>query len=292
MVDLLPGAALENARALVDSALRGAENVRGAGHRGFDLLNAYREWATQQARILASVLAPASVDSLVLSTGYGRLLQLDPAAWGNQLGGVVELELVTVVAALTEANAALERQQQHWTDWRYTWGGRAVPAIVLDTNVLLRHADRLAQLNWYEPLQVDADASVALGVPLIAVKELDDLKTSNNKMEVDGQDVTVRSRVRIVHKLLDQWFAGSSRAASLLQRSAVHPGLGELRVQLMVDDLRHVRLPTADAEIIDRALALTPFTAGVGLATNDRAMRIQARFEGLNAFDPQLLPSL
>ncbi len=57
----------------------------------------------------------------------------------------------------------------------------------------------------------------------------------------------------------------------------------------MLEDLDHARLPGNDAEIIDSALRLRPYTADVAVATYDRSMLFRARNAGLKAFKPDLV---
>lgn len=64
---------------------------------------------------------------------------------------------------------------------------------------------------------------------------------------------------------------------------------GELHAVLMLEDLDHARLPGNDAEIIDSALRLRPYTADVAVATYDRSMLFRARNAGLKAFKPDLV---
>ena len=52
---------------------------------------------------------------------------------------------------------------------------------------------------------------------------------------------------------------------------------------LILDDLDHVRLPSADAEILDQALAIQPFARTVTVASYDSNLIFMARQLGLRA---------
>ena len=204
VIDLLPGIDYQSATGLLADAQRDVLNLMGRSLVGVEFLNEYRALAARQGRALAGCMTSESVSSLVLTPGYARLLQMDPRAYGNGVAEVVSLEVSSLQPALEEARKSLESRALEWRDWRTGLAGKAHSGVVLDTNVMLHHADRLDRVDWRSALQLFPDEQVTLVIPIAAVEELDRLKTAGNPMEVDGTSVPIRTRVRIALAHLDQ----------------------------------------------------------------------------------------
>lgn len=289
MVQLLPGVSAQHTIEIVEDASREAGNVLGRTYTGIDLLNAYREWSNNQTRMLGSVLVSRSLEFLVLTRRYWMLQELDPAAYGNSLASVVSLELSSATRRLDEAAAALKLRRDSWSTFMQ---GGAISgkrhAIVLDTNVLLRHYSELASVEWNLPLNVRPHEAITLGIPIAVVEELDSLKLSNASMNIRGVKHATRTLARHALKVLDELFPAQWHRSDLRLSGPDENGInGELHAVLMIDDLDHVRLPDTDAEIIDRARELTAFATTVAVASYDNALLFRARNEGLNAFKPE-----
>ncbi|WP_308465063.1 PIN domain-containing protein [Rathayibacter soli] len=288
MVQLVPGASLQSAIAALEETSRTASNIFGAG-MPVDRLNEYRTWSTRQIRSLTGHLTSASIEELVATRRHWLLQSLDPIAYGvPAVGELVDLELATSREATGTAVKDLRGRADVWSKWAGTGvAGAPFPAVVLDTNVLLRHAESLIDVPWHLGLNVFPHVDIALGIPMIVVEELDRLKDSNGVMYIGEEKLAVRTLARTVLRSLDKVFQAGYLNWQIRQRCAGGMQLaGELHAILMVDDLHHERMRDADLEIIDQAIRLRPFTADVALATYDQAMIFRARNAGLKAFRP------
>lgn len=289
MVQLKPGTTAPAGIAALEDASRSANNIVGAGGVPIDRLNAYRPWSSQQIRALSHHLTTSAVDELVATRRYWLLQSLDPIAYGlPAIGELVDLELAECIAAIDQAAAELRNQARAWSEWRgLNIDGSPFHAVVLDTNVLLRHSESLIDIPWNVGLNVFPHVTIALGVPMVVVEELDRLKDSNGAMYVGDEKLAVRTLARQALRTLDRVFQAGYLNWQIRQRRRGEDRLyGELHAILMIDDLHHARLADADLEIIDQAIRLRPFTAEVALATYDQAMIFRARSTGLKAFRP------
>ena len=161
-------------------------------------------------------------------------------------------------------------------------------AVVLDTSVLLRHADELIEIEWNRGLNVFPHVTIALGIPMVVVDELDRLKASNASMSIDGEKHATRTLARRALKSLDTVFRGGYLGRLVRQRGTTGVNsFADLHAILIIDDPNQKRLGDADLEIIDQAVRLRPFTADVALATSDQAMIFRARSAGPKAFKPK-----
>lgn len=289
MVQLLPGTSSANAIALLQTASREGSNLIGRGLSGVDGLNAYRDWSTTEARLLSTVLTATSLERLILTGHYWMLQQIAPVTYGPSLTNAVQLGLTDAVRRLNEAIRSLERRSDIWSSWGQQGSiAGELNAIILDTNVLLRHAHEFGELKWNESLNVFPRKPIALGIPITVVEELDRLKSSNASMYFRDAKHSTRTIARRALKTLDNLFQTRSHTVQLGQQGSDEDGvLGDLRVILMMDDLDHVRLPEVDAEIIDQARELSAYVATVAIASYDNALLFRARSEGLVAFKPE-----
>lgn len=232
---------------------------------------------------------PASIEELVATRRHWLLQSLDPVAYGvPAVGELVDLEIASCVEAINAAVKELRGQAGAWSRWRGSGvAGIPFPAVVLDTNVLLRHAEELIDIPWNVGLNIFPHEAIALGIPMVVVEELDRLKDSNGVMYIGEEKLAVRTLARKALRSLDKVFQAGYLNWQIRERGAADMQLpGELHAILMVDDLPHARMRDADLEIIDQAIRLRPFTADVALATYDQAMIFRARSAGLKAFRP------
>lgn len=289
VVQLKPGTTAPTAIAALEEASRTASDILGAGGRAIDRLNAYRPWSSQQIRALSNHLTTSSVEALVATRRYWLLQSLDPVAYGVPgVGELVDLGLNSCIEVLRQAIEQLRGQAGMWSDWRGLGvAGTPYNAVVLDTNVLLRHAENLIDIPWNVGLNVFPHETIALGIPMVVVEELDRLKDSNGPMYVNDEKLALRTLARQALRALDTIFQPGYLNWQIRQRERPREHFfGELHAILMVDDLHHARLPDPDLEIIDQAIRLRPFTAKVALATYDRAIIFRARSASLDAFRP------
>jgi hypothetical protein len=113
------------------------------------------------------------------------------------------------------------------------------------------------------------------------VDELDELKEART---------AVRHRALVSLAILDEVIAGSPQDPHLLRQpglqrvnEAYQAPTGALTVEVLFDPPGHTRLPIADDEIIDRALAVQPLAGRpVTLLTCDTSQSFRARSLGLN----------
>lgn len=287
VVQLTPGASLQNAIAALEETSRSASNILGAG-MPVDRLNEYRSWSTRQIRSLTGQLMPAAIEELVATRRHWLIQSLDPIAYGvPAMGELVDLEIATCIEAANTAVKELRSQAEAWSRWRGSGvAGVPYPAIVLDTNVLLRHAETLIDVPWNLGLNLFPHQAIALGIPMIVVEELDRLKDSNGVMYLGEEKLAVRTLARKALRSLDTVFQPGYLNWQIRERKGDGMLPGELHAILMTDDLQHTRLRDADLEIIDQAIRLRPFTADVALATYDQSMIFRARSAGLKAFRP------
>lgn len=289
VVQLRPGTTAPVAIAALEGAYRTAADLVGSGGAAIDRLNAYRSWSSQQIRALSSQLTSISVDELIGTRRYWLIQSLDPIAYGLPAAGeLVDLELSECVSALERAVNDIRDEADRWSQWRgVNIAGRPFHAVVLDTNVLMRHSENLIDIPWNVGLNVFPHEPIALGVPMVVVEELDRLKDSNGSMYVGDEKLAVRTLARQALRSLDRIFQSGYLNWEIRQRGQGGEQLyGELHANLILNDLHQTRLSDADLEIIDQAIRLSPFTADVALATYDQAMIFRARSVGLKAFNP------
>ncbi|WP_054682159.1 PIN domain-containing protein [Microbacterium sp. No. 7] len=254
-----------------------------------DRLNEYRTWSTRQIRSLTGQLMPASIEELVASRRHWLLQSLDPIAYGvAAVGELVDLEVTSCIEAVSAALKDLRGQADVWSKWReHGIAGKPYAAVVLDTNVLLRHSENLIDIPWNVGLNIFPHEAIALGIPMVVVEELDRLKDSNGAMYLGDEKLAVRTLARKALRSLDTVFKAGYLNWQIRERGAGGMQLpDELHAILIVDDLHHTRTRDADLEIMDQAIRLRPFTSNVALATYDQAMIFRARSAGLKAFRP------
>lgn len=215
---------------------------------------------------LGSSLSASALRKHVRGEHYELLQSLDPASYGDQLMWLIDTETRTRIDALTADAEELDQVVSRWTR-----DGRSV-ALVLDTNVLLTFGEHLMRARWYDLIQRRSNLPLSLVVPIQVVEELAGLK--------DRGSGETRTLARLSLKWLDGLFGAGYHDETL---EAVGTAFGRLTFRLLVDDLDRVPLPRADAEIIDRAIALKPFTEEVTIVSEDRSMRFRAKAAGLGA---------
>jgi hypothetical protein len=264
------------AQGLRNSALA-LSNARGAGFGPLDQFNAYLRWANEQVRALSPLLRPEALEQLITTPRYWLLNGLDPAAHGD-LGGLVNAEVEDRIRNLEQAAAAIESDVS-------CWSGRLGQFVVADTNIYLHQDDEFDQLPWTQLVPGGATVGVLLVVPLVVIDELDRQKRTSGGVKVSQTNKTeVRSRARrTLRRINDLFPAATSDTATLLPRGY---GAGGVDVALLLDQPGHLRLPRADDEIVDRALALRDISGrDIMIATSDTGMDLRARTQQL-----QVLP--
>jgi len=281
---ILPGHNAKGALTALQDAARELGNVQGQGLSGIDALNAYRSWGNLQAQALAGHVTGQTLDSLITTPRYWTLQSIDPIAYGPALQSFVSLAITETKRDLEAAASRLDAQISEWSNW----GGVAgqLNAVVLDTNVLLRHSRDLQQIDWCALSKVWPDSAIALVIPLVVVEELDKKKSSNETMEIASGTEKTRNLARRALRELESFFPEGRRTHVFGQREHPDHRLGSLRAMLLIDDLDRVRQSRNDAEVIEIALDLQPFAAKVTIATYDNSMIFRAQAVELSAAKP------
>jgi hypothetical protein len=186
----------------------------------------------------------------------------------------------------SEFDLALERIQVAHESLRQTIERlNQIPGVlvVLDTSVLIQHRNKLAELLIADDLG-ERNSAVRMVIPIVVVDELDRLKESTKK------DVRWRAAHSLgkLDELLGQAGGDGTGPVSLSDGRPTTDGttlpVGPAYVEVLHDPREHVRLPNADDEIIDRALALRDAAQGTNrlrLVTFDTGQHLRARAAGL-----------
>lgn len=236
--------------------------MRNSGGTGFDRFNAYNEWAQQAIGRLSFCLRPAEIDRLVTTSRHWLLQGLDPATRANSLASLVDLEAVQVTGRLS---AAVEEFQSDLLRWR-----RPGRVVVPDTNVYLHHPTPFDETDWHQVL--GTDESLRIVVPLVIVDELDRHKHSGKQ--------EVRARARVTLKAIDKLLPDPQEPVSVKLANG-----SAFRFEMLLDPLGHLRLPSADDEIVDRVAALTPLLDNPPLlVTYDTGAALRASVGGVARF--------
>ncbi|MEP6527989.1 MAG: PIN domain-containing protein, partial [Nocardioidaceae bacterium] len=142
--------------------------------------------------------------------------------------------------------------------------------VAPDTNVFLHHPQFFTDVDWPGLVEARPHEDVELVVPILVLGELDHAKRGRAE---------VRSRARQTLRRFDEMFHDPAAPARLEAPGGNH----DIRVHLLADDPQHVRLPDADAELIDRLSALKQLVGReVVLVSLDTSMALRARTAGLN----------
>ncbi len=166
-------------------------------------------------------------------------------------------ELDRLTSWLNELTAEAKRiaEQDEWDD-----SGR--PRLLLDTSALLRQRDAFDGFNWAEFAEC---TNVRLIIPILVVRELDDLKNSR-------REPSARTRLKRIYEILE----GKVRGPADVRPNTT--------LEVVMDPRRHERHVNHDAEIIERALYLKGRKGGpLTLVTGDYTMILSARALELTA---------
>lgn len=267
----LPTVTGDRARQALIEAANSFANIRGrSAQSGNDLYNAYMRTASEQFRVLASVLPAADLDRLVTTPRYWMLHSIDPAGKAPVLPALMSVELDEKINVLEEAarSVAGEMSRYSHTDL----------IVVPDTNVLIHHPQSIANIPW-EKLASKQAKRVIVAIPVLVVDELDKAKRRTDKIE-NGKE-SVRTRAQRTIATLEDWFQTQTSYELPRTRPVIE-------MVLVIDDPDRPRLLDPDYEIIDTAHTLFSLsgTATV-IASADLGMRLRARASGLEARDPQ-----
>lgn len=274
-----PGVSLDNLIQDLRTVHTEASNLRGgsgASTAQVYLLD-YLDWANRAARTLGYQIRETDLASLVLNKRYELLL----SSFGTMstplmeaqrvVRDLVRLELDQRIADLEETINTLQSYQQRWKN--------AHDLVVLDTCFYIHHPDKLEDADIATAADFAGTRAHVL-VPMVIVDELDGLKRQNKQ--------PARWRAGYTVAVLDQVFkrgnVGRLHPYDNTTNADGLVGQGEVTMELLFDPPGHVRLPIADDEIIDRAVAVQTLAGRmVTLVTYDTGMSTRARSAGLKA---------
>ncbi|MFF3878015.1 PIN domain-containing protein [Streptomyces sp. NPDC001978] len=267
-----PGADRRNIRRVLQEVRFKAESLRGPSESAFERLLRYLEWATEAAHVLRSQVSDNDIDHLVLTRRYQALLSSCGTLGGTSqqrlVNGLVDLEVTERVQAFEDAEAALDAQIGRWKGLEWF--------VVADSSFYIHNPDKLADADLHKVLGLPNGEHIRLLFPIAVVDELDSLKEAGKH----------QARWRASHTLglLDKILSGSTFGILHRQELMSHSGevRGEVNLEIVLDPPGHVRLPIADDEIIDRAVAIQPLAAReVRLLTCDTGQHTRGRAAGL-----------
>ncbi|WP_223297247.1 PIN domain-containing protein [Catenulispora acidiphila] len=229
------------------------------------------EWVTDATRLLQDKISRNDVDDLILTRRYYALLEsCGMLAGTDQQGlvyGLVDQELADRVDALDAAMKTLNEYAGRWGDPKWL--------VVADSSFYLSSPERFADTSFHRVMGLHVEEEIHLLFPIVVVDELDRLK------ETGG----THPRWRAGHTLgrLDE--AITSGVTGILHRSAPGEGqsiVGQVTVEIVLDQPGHTRQPIADDEIIERAATIRAIAGReVRLLTCDTSQATRGRMAGL-----------
>lgn len=224
------------------------------------------------ARRLRDRVSSADLTALVLTprhdtllNGVGHLAATEQQRLVNLL---VDQELAERVATFESAIDLLQAQITRWTGREWF--------VVADSSFYIHNPDKLADADLQQILGLPGGEPIRLLFPMAVVDELDGLKESGKH----------QARWRASHTLglLDRILDGNT--FGVLDRAQLNTEAGEVRgeisLEIVLDPPGHGRLPIADDEIIDRAVAFQALAGReVRLLTCDTGQHTRGRAAGL-----------
>lgn len=265
MLSLYPDASPASVVDALTDCRRRLTNVAGAGGRPVERLNGWREWASRSATEFRFQLDALTVKERVLGNRHDLLQSLDPAAYGDKLAALIDGE---IDHRLTELGRIIEVLMKDVV----AWGSGNDVALVVDTNILLAFGERILTVDWESKARLPASGRLVLVVAIQVVEELDTLKDRGDK------DVKVRAR-HALH-FLRRIFPNGRQ--DFVPHEYLNGQTRRLAVRLLIDDLDRVPLPRGDADLLNRSLALKPYTANTVMVSNDFSMQFRAESLGLD----------
>ncbi|MFC7934389.1 PIN domain-containing protein [Streptomyces cinereoruber] len=217
-------------------------------------MNRYDQWTLQATKDVLEVFTDRSIAARMRGERYSSIVLGDHAT--ERLAQLMNFELNelrTYFMELGNEVRLLKAAHAHHQ-------GRTV---VLDTNDLL-HYSRYDKIPWAKLY----GKNTVVVIPHVVVDEID-------KKSYATSD-TIRKRARGVFALLEQ---------TLTEQRQGQATAGGVRVEVLLDEPQHVRLPNNDDEIVARACELQQAIAPVQVTvlTGDNGMRARALAWGLDA---------
>jgi hypothetical protein len=270
LVTPLPGVNREDLLKTMREVHASAVNMRNGHGPVVDRYNDYLRWVADATGQLRGRISAPDIERLVLTRRYWHLQALMGGVVSNAMSLLIATEMDERVDDLHQACRALEQQIERWS--------RLGVFAVADTSFYIQHPDTVDKLDLRSHLNV-RDAPVHLIVPIVVVDQMDSLKQA-------GKGST-RGRARYTLAVIDRVLDDPTQVARLRTEdftplSSGGIPRGEMTVELLFDPPGHARLPIADDEIIDRALAVQGLAdRPVTMITYDTGQSTRARAAGL-----------
>ena len=253
------------------AASAAAKNISGGGAQGYHLMNAYIAWADEWTRMLRSRIEKADLERLILVPEYWALRAHTPEDFGQAFMSHMFDELFARESDLLAAAEEIRHESQRWA-------GRGLDpiAVVLDTNIFLEWGDSLLEQDWHELLGLRPHRFLYLVLTRVVLDELDRHKQSR---DASTQGQWRRAHAQAAIRSLWGMFGthdlemGYERTDSIPVRRA--------KFELVTDTIEHVQLDDPDAEILDRARALTAYVP-TQVMTFDTGMALRGRAAGVD----------
>jgi hypothetical protein len=242
-----PGTSRERLLESLRAAHTAATNVRSVGQpSAYDRLLHYLEWAQLSTRALKNQISAADLATLVLTRQHDTLLagvgHLAATAQQRLVNLLVDQELADRIESLEAVIDFLQKQDGHWA-------GREL-LVVADSSFYCHNPERLELADLHQILGLVSSQPIRLLFPIVVVDELDGLKESGKQ----------QARWRAPHTLglLDEVLRGDTFGVWRPEAADFDSGdvRGRISMEIVLDQPGHVRLPIADDEIIDRAVAI------------------------------------
>lgn len=233
-----------------EDASRRTEKIKHLHH----VVNQYDQWTLQATKKLQEVFADRSITTRLRGERYASVVFGDHTA--NRLAQLLNFELNELRTYFMDLGNELYRMKAAHAHHQ----GRTV---VLDTNDLL-HYSRYDKVPWAKLY----GKNTVVVIPHVVVDEID-------KKSYATSDA-IRRRARGVFALLEQ---------TLTEQRQGEATAGGVRIEVLLDEPQHVRLPNNDDEIVARACELQQSIAPVQVTvlTGDNGMRARALAWGLDA---------
>ncbi|MDN4160425.1 PIN domain-containing protein [Nocardioides abyssi] len=227
----------------------------------------YLDAIGEGARLLRGQVRPTDIDVLLHTRRYWALVELTvpvnpPTAVTNDL---ITLEIDD---RLHEIDAAIATTREAFDRWVPNAGQLVLP----DTSFFLRNPNVLENIDFQDIL--GSDDTITVLFPLVVIEELDRAKRRRDDARHKAQVA-----LAVLEKHAKDGLSGKWKDAPTSGRPS---GWGDIWFDVLLDPPGHVPQPSADAEIIDRAVAVEALAGrGVTLLTYDTSQAFRARGAGI-----------
>lgn len=238
---------------------------------------AYCKWAMDSVGIMSRLVDQEEIERLIATPRHWSLVGAS-VIQGNDSNSVIYLVNTELNQRIQELEGVIQAIGNEISRWEIYDGELMIP----DTNVFLHENDFFDEIDWRQKLDIRPYTNIHLVIPILVIGELDRKKRLSKGNPVSNTNpMEVRSRARLTLKKIDALFPNPTWMQTLDQRNEHH---GSISMTLLMDGLRHIRLPDPDSEILDRALSLEQATGRkVTIVTKDVSMSLSARSAGLQS---------